>query len=359
MHKKIFQNVYFYLILLIVINILVATFYASPNFKIAGDAGSYHEAIRLLEGGKSYGPVPFLRLLTTPLMLFSARVADYFVNNIYASMATVNLIFYVLISFVFYKLAFEIYKDEKIAFLGSFFFISNYYLFNIDNAFIADMGGRFFFILTNFLAVKYFLGSEKKYYYLAIISSSAGVLFKEFGALGLLSLVFLIFLSKSPWLEKMKLTIKAGLLFSIIPALFHLFFFLKSGFSYLDVYNIGVNFYPPEMHAYGLSVFIKVMGWIFLAGWPLFLWGLYQEKKFFDKQRVTILCALLPASLAFFAWPMFMQRTAFILVPWLSLITGFGVSKIKNRYIVVVLLIFYLLINYNVERLLVLINLPF
>ena len=351
MFKKITQSVYFYIALLIVLNIFMAVFCVSPGFKIVGDAGSYHEAIKFIEGQPISGSIPFHRLLTTPFMLLSSRLFDYFFHNIYGSMAAVNIIFY--------KLAFEIYKDKKTAFFSCVLLASNYYLFNIDNAFIADLGGRFFLILTDLLAVKYFLNQDKKYYYLAILSSSVGVLFKEFGALGFLSLICLILFLPVNWKEKIKIILKSGALFAIVPLAFHLFFYYKFSFSYFDWYKTSLNFYPPEMHQYGIVLFLKVMGWLFLAGWPLFLWGLWQEKKFFDGQRFKILLALFPASVAFFAWPMFMQRTAFVLVPWLSLVSGFGLSKIKIKFLPFILLIVYMAVNYNLERLMLLINLPF
>lgn len=350
-------NPSFYIVLFLALNILAAIFYVSPNFKITGDATSYNESIKFLEGRPLGGSLPLHRLLTTPLLLVSATSIDFFIHNPYASLAVVNLIFYILVAFVFYKFAFEIYKDKKTALLGTILLISNYHILNVDNFFIADMAGRFFFILANLLVVKYFLSNDKRYYYLIILVSVAGVLFKEFGALGMITLVFAILCLQYDWKEKIKLILKSSALFAVIPILFNLFFYYKFHFTYLDWYIYSANFHP--VGAYGLSVFIKVMGWVFLAGWPMFLWGLYQEKKFFDKPRAKILGILVPASLSFFAWPMFTYRTSFVLLPLLCLVSGFGLAKIKNKYVVALLIVFYLVVNYNLERLLVLINLPF
>jgi len=101
------------------------------------------------------------------------------------------------------------------------------------------------------------------------------------------------------------------------------------------------------------------LGWLFLAGWPVWLFGLWQEKKFLDRTRAKILLALLPASLVFLFWPTFTQRIAFILVPWLAMIAGFGLSKIRNSYLVTAYLAVYILINYHIDWLLKVINLPF
>ena len=265
-------------------------------------------------------------------------------------MAIINFIFYLLLAYIFYKFAFEIYKDNKVALLATILLICNYHVFNIDNYFIADMGGRFFFILGNLMVVKYFSSGDKKYYYLTVLVSTIGILFKEFGALSMITLAVAILCMNYSWKEKIGLIVKAFALFAIIPILLNLFFYYKFHFTYINWYLYSSVVKP--VGAYGFTVFVKIMGLIFLAGWPLFLWGLYQEKKFFDKHRAKILGILVPASLSFFAWPMFTTRTSFVLIPLLCLISGFGLSKIKNKYILALLILFYVVVNYNIEGLL-------
>ena len=291
-------------------------------------------------------------------MLFSSRIVDFFIDNILASMAIVNVLFFFLAILVFYKLVFEIYKDSKTAFFASALLFSNYYIINIYNAFIADMGGRFFLLLTNLLVVKYFLSSRNSYYYLAILSASIGVFFKEFGGLGLISLLCLILFLKINWKEKLKKIILAGVLFSISPFIYHLWFYLHFDFSYFDWYKFNIYDYTTN-NVHGLAIFVKVMGWLFLAGWPFFLWGLWKEYQNSDIKRKMVLIGLITCVSFFFAWPVFMQRTAFVLVPWLSMIAGYGLGFIKNKYLPFLLLVIYLIINYNIERLLSVINLPF
>jgi hypothetical protein len=340
------------------LNIIVAMFYVAPDFRMPDDTVTYVDAISYLKGEAMSGGIPYSRLLTTPLMLFSTQAVDFFSDNIYLSLAVINLIFYALAVPVFYETVMEIYGDSKTAFFASALLFSNYYIMNIGNAFLADMAGRFFLLLTNFFAVKYFIGREEKYFYLAILSSAVGVLFKEFGALGFISLVCLVALLRIDLKTKIKKIISALILFSVIPALYHLWFYFHFHYSYFDWYSYAATMYSPAQHAYGIAVFIKVMGWLFLAGWPIFLWGLWKEYKDRDREKEIILTGLLPASLAFFAWPMFMQRTAFVLVPWLSMVAGRGLSKIRSEYLALAFLFMYMFVNYNIERLLPVINLP-
>ncbi len=156
MFRKTIYSIYFYLVILIVLNIFISVFYISPGYEIAKDAITYRDAISFLKGDLVDGRPIYNRILTAPLMLISARVVDFFTNNIYGSMAIINTAFYFLIVFVFYKLALEIFENRRTAFFSSILFFCNYYLINIENAFLTDMAGRFFLILTNLLAVKYF-----------------------------------------------------------------------------------------------------------------------------------------------------------------------------------------------------------
>jgi len=174
----------------------------------------------------------------------------------------------------------------------------------------------------------------------------------------------LILFSNSYWKKKFKEIFIAGLLFLIPLTIYYLGFYLKFHYSYFNWFSYNFDTFiksPINQEAkYSFILLIKVLGWVYLIGWPVFLWGLWQEKKFFDKSRIKILIALLPASLMFLVWPSLTQRIAFIFVPWLALISGFGLSKIKNKYFILSFIILYIVINYSIPSFLIkIINLPF
>jgi len=353
---KILKSKYFLLYALAILNLAVALYVIKISLW-SSDSETYLKAMQYLQGAK-LDEIPYNRLITAPFMLYASIFFSYFTGGLFNGMLTANLIFYFLIIYIFYKLVFEIYKDHKTALLSSVLFLSNYSMYNFGVAYTTDMGGWFFFVLSSLLAVKYFYNNNsRKFYFLAILSSSIGVLFKEYGALGMISLVALILLSDFSYKRKIKEIAGASLMFLVIPILYNLAFYLKFNYSYFDWYFFSLNTFAP---AYNIALLIKVLGWVYLAGWPIFIFGLWQEKKFFDKNRSKILAALLPASLAFLAWPALTQRIAFIIVPWLALISGFGLSKIKKTYLAVAILIVYILINYSITPFLIeAINLPF
>ena len=354
---------YYLIFFLAILGLLVAHFYINSFFVSVSDTSSYIQAMEYLQG-KSSELVNYNRILTTPLFLYSSIFFSYLTGSLYGGMMIVNLLFYFLIIGVFYLLVLEVYKNHKVATLSSILFLSNYCLYNFGTTYLADIGGWFFFILTSYLALKYYHSNNKRFFFLAILSASIGVLFKEYGALGLISLSTLILISDSTIKSKVKKIFTAGVLFLIIPIAYQLFFYVKFGYSYFDWYFYNLDHYMLEganqAAKYSVTLLAKVLGWLYLVGWPIFVFGLFQEKKYFDKTRAKILLALLPASLVFLAWPALTQRIAFIFVPWLVLVSGFGLSKIKNKYLLSLILIIYILANYSLTTYLIkVINLPF
>lgn len=292
-----------------------------------------------------------IRVLTIPAMLYGSIGLGSIFGGEYNGMFVINLIFYFLIVFVFFELVRIIYESKKIALIASILFFTNYCLINYGITFRTDIGGWFFFLFSALFAVKYFKKpANEKWYYLSVLTASVGVLFKEYGALGLIPLGVLILFLPMSFKEKVKKIFKTAILFLIIPALYHLFIYWRFHFSYIDRYLYAVdttiyNIAQPGIN-WSIILLIKVLGWLFLVGWPIFLFGLYQEYKNFNKERAKILLAILPASLSFLAWPGLTQRIAFVFVPWLAMISAYGLSKIKYKYIIILILLIYVIVNY-------------
>ena len=183
-----------------------------------------------------------------------------------------------------------------------------------------------------------------------------GVFFKEYGALGLLTLFSLILLSNLPRSEKIKRIFGGGLLFAILPAAYHIFYYLKFSFSYFGVYGFTYAQYNIITPNHSFSIFIKVLGWVFSVGWLFFCYGVWQEWRHFDKTRFKLLISLLPLSLSFLAWPGFVQRVCLVLLPFLATLSGRGLADL-NKYLAVLLLVAYIIFNYHMGNLVEIINL--
>ncbi|MFH0804146.1 MAG: hypothetical protein V1896_00915 [Candidatus Zambryskibacteria bacterium] len=346
------------IMLFAVLNIFVSYYYIGYNPDLGKkDAYEYSEAARFLQGNSANDNMQLNRVLTTPLFLYSSISVNYFFNDFSLSFATVNVVFYFLCVFVFYLLAFEIYKEEKVAILSSILVSSNFYMIDPGNLHLADFGGWFFFILGTFLAVKYINTFNRKFYYLSIIVSAVGVLFKEYGGLAVGNLILLICISDIPWRQKLKdVLIAVSLVLAPILS-FHIFIYLKYHYLYFDRY-VAVGRYVSLETPKNFILLVKILGWLFSFGWLAFCYGAWKELKTKDKRRIKILLAILPVTLTFYFWPSITQRLAVMFMMWLALIAGFGLSKIK-WYWLYLFLVIYIVFNYNIESLIKIINLPF
>lgn len=361
MKEFIEKNRYFLAVMaLAVLSILVSYFYIGYKHELVKDAAGYFEAAKFLQGGSVLGPdTPMNRVLTTPLFLYASNFINFFLKDFILSVAVLNLIFYFLCVAAFYLLASEIYERGRAAFWGTALFAANFYLIDPGNAHLADMGGWFFFILSLFLAVRYFKATDRKFYYLSILAAALGVLYKEYGGLGISGLALLILFSDIPARQKIKDIALAALLFLAPLAAYHAFIFLKFDYSYWDWYlTIKAVSVEATRQARGFILQIKILGWLFSLGWLAWFSGLTEEIKAGDRTRRLILTAVLLPALLFLVWPETAQRLAVILLPWLALIAGFGLSRI-NKYAAGVFLAAYALVNYNIRFLIDIINLPF
>ncbi len=360
------------LILLAVVSVIIAfTYVDSHAINAIGsprvwspDTQTYIEAMKFIEGSSTgpLEPVVATRLLTSPLLLTSALGIKYIVGDYGYGILFLNFVLYLVSVILFYQLALQIYKQERIAFIAAFLYITNWCLFSFGTTYLSDMGGWFFFLLTSLLSVLYYLKNRSVYLYAAIAAACIGVLFKEYGALGIISLGMLIILGARTWGQKIRDILVAGVSFLLVLVAYHAWFYFQFDWSYVDWYQYNHQQYRENTYktlGAAISTLIKVIGWVFLAGWPFFAMGVWYEIKDVlgrNYSRAILLLGLLPASLFFLVWPAFTQRVAFTLVPWVALIAAYGLSKIQKTWFLVVLLLIYALINYHVDILMIVIN---
>lgn len=353
-----------WLLFFAIINLLIC-FFARWPITPSGDSISYYEATRFIRGeemeeGFDLSGI-YNRLLTAPLFIFLTGIFS-FVFGIYGSMLFINIFFYLAAVVFFYLLAKEILQNGKAAFFSSFFIFLNYDIINFGIAHLTDMAGWAFFIAASFFAARYFNSQEKKNFWLAIIFSSVGALFKEYGGLGIISLIFLIGFSSRGKKLKIKEISTAIFSFLSVVVAYHLFFYFYFGYSYFDWYGFNLNYYLADpasrKNSYDFVLLIKVLGWLYLAGWPVFTFGLFKILKEKLNKEGAVFLALLPASLSFLIWPVMTQRIAFVLVPWLALVSGFGLSKIKSDFILIPAILFYAFFSYYTGYLMEAINVP-
>ncbi len=334
------------------------------------DTPSYLDAMYYLDGSYSGSEsVPNLqRILTTPFMLLSSMAVGSLFNDYAVGMFALNVALYLISIPIFYQIGFLIFGGTRSAFLATLLYFSSWGIFSFGPTFLADMGGWFFFLLTTLCALRYYRDRDiKKWFYYAVLSSVVGVFFKEYGALGMLSLTLLICISAIPWRTKIKEVAIAVAIFGTALLSYHLYFYLQFNYSYFNWYEYNLSAYAGEdatsTNMYSFTNFIKVVTLIFLPGWPLFLLGLvhlWRSWRNGIREHLFILGALAPASLAFLAWPAFTHRVAIILVPWVALIAAYGVTRqFSSKIVLTSIIIGYAVINYHANYLMAHIDFPF
>lgn len=353
--NKIWHSPFFLIYLLALLNIFLVVKFITIPHSPHDDTSSYVQAAQFLTGEKIEF-VPYYRLLMCPLFLYSILAINFLVHNLAWSMFYLNLGLYLIIIYVFYKLADLIYKNKTVATISTILFSSNYFMLFYGTAMLADLSGWLFFILGQYFVSRYYFEKNSKDFYLAILVSSIGILFKEYGTLSIISLGLVIIISDHTWLIKIKSLLKSALLFLIIPGLYHLVIYFTYHYSYFNWYGEAAAAYNSNSlaHFSGWIIALKVTTAVFFPCWLAWFLGAYYEWQEKNRTRLILLACLLPSSLAFLAWPAIYQRMGFILVPWLALTAGFGLAKLPKHYIII-FVVLYLLINYNLHNILLVI----
>src|SRR3989344_3368427 len=354
MLKKLFSSYYVYVFLLAFFVALVTLnfFLDFPNrdttyFTIARDI-EFNQVT-----SEALASTVMVRVLTSPalvyLPLFLTRAFGGFdFASFNLSLLLLNLPFYFLAIFFFYSLVNLIYQNRRVALIGSFLFFSNYAMIYFGLNAGADMSGWMFYLASTYFAVKYyFQHDQKKYFLAAIFISSIGMFFKEYAILGVLALGTLILIYPEPFKKKLVKLILAGGLFLLLPGSYHLYYYFKNGFDYSSFYNSCA-----VLDRYNLVLLIKVMGSLYTIGWLYLLLGLCREWRERNVKRLSVLLGLAPAAFGFLGWPCLLQRVAFVCIPLLAMISGFGLAKIKQNWLIIILLIVYALMQFYMKDIL-------
>jgi hypothetical protein len=292
------------------------------------------------------------RILSSPLAIYLPLALNYLFGDFFLNLTLINIVFYFLTIWLFYRTVLLVYRDNKTSVISTILFFTNYAVVYFGIRPAGDMSGWFFLIASNYFALKLFYQpANRTFLLLAVLFSSIGILFKEYAVLGMLTLGMVILFGSEKLLSKFLKIIAAAFLFILIPGLYHLIYYFITGYSYLDWYENAAN-----LNHYGFILFIKVMGSLYLFGWFYFIIGLYQEYKNYDAVRARVLLCLVPASFAFLGWPGLLQRVAFVAVPLLAMISGFGLSKIPSRLLIIFLLLIYAVSQFFMKDLLVIVN---
>jgi len=259
-----------------------------------------------------------------------------------------NVIFYLLATFLIFKITELIYHNKKQAFFASLFFVTATPVIESGLAYLTDTGAWFFYLLSLFLTLIYL---KKRKEWLITINgflSGLGVLMKENGGLGVLFFGLMILLSKEfNAKEKVFKIIHFGIFFIIPIAFLQLFMYQHFQFTSLDWYSGQMSGGYTEEGAWLTA--LRYVGQLFrILGllWIFFFIGLWRELREKNWERIKIFLALVPSSFSFLLWPTGGSgRAVFIFAPLGIILATYGCKKI-GALPMALLLLTILVLNY-------------
>lgn len=337
--KKYFAILTFFALANIFLLILLQP-YTTP---FASDSHEYIETAKYFRGlpYEFYGYRMIKPMAPVLTALFS------YVFEIRSALIFLNSIFYFSIGFFVFKIIKLLFGSDKQALVGSFAFLTTYPMLEYSIAYMTDLAGWFFFIVSVWLTLLFLKKPTFKIVAINGLVSAIGFLAKESGGMGgLFFVICLFFISQEVFAKKIKYLAVYGLSFIVPFGAWQAFVYFKFHYSYYDWYlfnRTGANAYKRE----ALRLVIKSLGASFLLGWPLALAGAIKMRQA-PLEAKKIILALIPPSFSFLLWFAASSRLFNIIGLLLSALASFGMVWLfgNRRWFLAVLIGLIIVGNY-------------
>lgn len=323
------------------------------NHAITGDAPSYLEAMEVMQGGDI--PPDFVpnRILTSSLAIESISLFTKIFGSVKVGWATLDIVFFFILSIVFYKLIFDVFDSHKTALLAGLFLITNYAMVVFALDYGVDVGGWAFYVMSLYLTLKYVKMGDRNILLYSALCIGIGGLFKEYALLATIPIAVVLLYEN--WLHPITI-IKKGIvpaLISLAPlTIVYLIVFLKFDYTYIDWISYGSESY---VYTSKITEYIKSFGSLFNLLAPIVAIGAYCFVRYGKevlpdiRMRVFVISVAL-SSLPVFVWPAITQRVLFITVPAVLLVASFAFKRYEKYWIAFwVVLIVYTTINFTMD----------
>lgn len=157
-YNKIMKNNKYLIFALIFAVLNMAAIIFIFGFRTYGDTVSYVDAINWFQGKDVRVVDPWVVL--KPLGILMALPFEFLGAG--AGLIAQNIVFYLLSTFLIFKIADLIFNDKKQAFLASLFFVTITQVLEVGLAYLTDMGAWFFYLLSIYLTLLY-LAKKRDY----------------------------------------------------------------------------------------------------------------------------------------------------------------------------------------------------
>jgi len=338
------HKIILFLFLLATLNLFI--FWALYDFHPNNDTSGFIDLINFFRGIDISFFVP-ARYLNPFYAVIGSKIL--FFMSAEHSLIVTNIAFYYGIVFLTYGLIRRVFKNNFIGFVSTLIVVSGYAMLRYSLTQVQDIGGYFWFLLTFYAGWRWwedkrrasmddarydFVKSNKLWLYLGGISVAFGLLTKESGAMGALFVGILFLLDRVSWRERALNFVR----FSIFPFATIIINGLRGNdVNYSSARWFIFNWKVYAEENYTLLKWFGVHASTYNILWLFILIGLYfliRNRKNLDRNIKIYLLAVIPSSMSYYMWSLFIARTVFISAWFFVPIAVYGIYNIyiKGRW---------------------------
>lgn len=249
------------------------------------------------------------------------------------SLVVTNIIFYYGLLFLTFGLIRRVWRSAAVGFWTAIMVGTAYPMIRYGLTQVQDIGGWFWCVATLYCTWRWYESRQVKFLWFVGVAVALGMLTKESGAMGALFTGLLLLTTKNTWFTKAKLVFQAG----IIPLV------VLIGNQLYGKYVVGYS--SGSWFAYNWDKFMEenftLFRWVgvnttaFNMVWPLAAYGawcLWRERAMVSVEIKKYLWLVIPTSLSYFGWPLFVGRTVFIGAWFLMPLAAHGLVALWNKH---------------------------
>ncbi len=316
--------------------------------KIDGDAVTYVDAIKVLNGAplnEEIGMHDYVihRIMTTFLGLQVINGLSFIFGSIEVAWLFWAAILYFFVNIIFYKLLFKMFDNEKVAAIGGLFFAANYAMVIFGLTYFMDIGGWTFYILSIYFLYLYIDSDTPKWLWIAALTMAIGGFFKENALFAYIPLFFVVLYEHRSSLDSFVKKIVPLSLITFVPTIIHQYIvYIVYGENYFHWIKINHTVYVYKSR---IIEYIKSFGSLLNFLIPISFFGLFPfirsiKNRSFDLKRVVFLIGVFISSLPAVMWPGITQRVLFMVVPGLVMLACFFIKKYDRYWYIFAIIIF-------------------
>ncbi len=297
------------------------------GFHYNNDTDSFLFAIEFFKGeGNTIFPNrylnPFYPVVASTLLQFLSAPE---------SLIVINILFYFVLLFLTYDLVRRVFESKTVGLVAALLVVSGYPMLRYALTQVQDIGGYAWFLATIYAGWRWYEARDKRWLHLAGIAIAFGVLTKESGCMGAFFVGLLIVTARLGLKEKVisLSSVAWAPLLTII---------VNSARSHDMAYNslqwFIDNWIVFSAENYTFVRWLGVNATTFNVAWIFFCIALLQllrKKWILPPGAMRYLLAVIPSSLSYFAWPLFIGRTVFI-AAWLVIpLAAYGLVRLARH----------------------------